>query len=994
MDFPESNLQPEAQKWRRAVEKTLTELQRRTGALQTNTKTTGARFSSLITQTAAVERQVGETIDDLTEVVEKVERKDQSVWQPKAPVDPVHGQRWFDTTDGNVLRVWIDYGDYARYNFIRNPSFSENTSTWQATGATLTRTVGPDPMARLDVPADVEEPRDVVLIESEGRSHGEWLEGDPDDPDSGPSGFVGTPWAAGADVQVVSGNEDVRAILDIVTDTDVVVSTSGPVEVSASSITRVLATPVEGENILEEVRLRLTVTNLSGGDTVFVDKVMLEATTDTGGDYFDGDMPGVEWVDDPEAGRISQWLGYPDWYELQDEKILREAVDAASDALDEAGQLIDDLRERIGHKRWTGKTYNLTHYRWQPLGGGRVRFTSQYPNNDFYQWTFGGGAEPSSSNKYSVDVRFPSHGTYTVTHYTSGPSGGANISGAVTLTTAMMSEDYGWSDQTFNLEDLTASGGPLDPSVLAEIWEQVVVGGFLVATEAIIGPEAIFDGAVNARHMNVISEVPGGGAFTIDPTSLRIWNLGNNGPNANVVLSAQDGFKIAKDNGTPLLWIDPDTGDLTTSGAVVSGGTISGSSFLGGEIDIRTPTGAPVFRADLSGVSIGGDEPVYERALHTSAEDQFYFTDHVPVSYGNLYRVRFRISVGSAVPDQRHYVDAILFTGGGYENGSVSVLYHYAAPVGSANAEDHEVVVRVHGFNTETMRLQVTKYPAASNITRLTNISVQHIGEGNVSIAGDVTAGGGTFDLLRSTHLNVEEGTFGELILRQGLHSQGGIEANGHLTVSGTANFGDQVDISGSLRTNNIAPRTGSSIQVGSANLYSVTRVGSGAASHFQFFSDYISSEGIRGNSNPNAPNVFINSSGRLYHATSSRRFKDDIQPVPEEYPDRLLQIEAVTFLDKLNLQRHEEVQRKEKAGEEVTPEEYEALEPIRRIPGLIAEDVRDAGLSDYVTYNSQGEVDGYNDRLWTLLIPVVRKQKNKIEELEQRIQALEGESQ
>src|SRR5690606_28714260 len=46
---------------------------------------------------------------------------------------------------------------------------------------------------------------------------------------------------------------------------------------------------------------------------------------------------------------------------------------------------------------------------------------------------------------------------------------------------------------------------------------------------------------------------------------------------------------------------------------------------------------------------------------------------------------------------------------------------------------------------------------------------------------------------------------------------------------------------------------------------------------------------GIRANSNTNAANVFINSSGRLHFGTSARRFKNDIQDIPEDWAERIL---------------------------------------------------------------------------------------------------------
>lgn len=1097
MDFPESNLQPEAQKWRRAVEKTLTELQRRTGALQTNTKTTGARFSSLVTQTASVERQVGETINDLTEVAEKVERKDQSVWQPKAPVDPEHGQRWFNVKDGNVLRVWIDYGDYARYNFIRNPSFSENTDTWQATGAVLTRTVGPDPMARLDVPADVAEPGDVVLIETEGRSHGEWLEGDPDDPDSGPSGFVGTPWAAGADVQVVSGNEDVRAILDVITDTDVVVSTSGPVEVSAASITRVLATPVEGEYNMEEVRLRLTVTNLSGGDVVFVDKVMLEAATDTGGDYFDGDMPGVEWIDDPEAGRISQWLGYPDWYELRDEKILHE-MEEAREWIDETGQelvqrlgsaegaistvedVLENVRSNVGRKQWVwapgaGPQVLVVHdpeptatefVRAEPLGDGKVKFTALIPGVHT-DWQVGAATGLADGDTYTHT--FTETGTFWVRVRTDGVLHQAPF----TVEPAVLGPadelgswedmewpDIDWSDAEIGLDQLR-DAGLLDPDVWSRLFEDVVVGGVVAATEAFIGSNAIIDNAVQARHvvaseslwaklatfarvttdmllvggsnllpdprfedaeltagrmsrsaatavsggyqttqyfyfcpgtaaadvrryavpvtagdtyrieipvtltsalsstprletwntsatgrtlrtvtdwsyengilsytytvpegvaylspiiyrttsytvhpgarvtlmadsrllvdgavtaraLNVVHELPSGDVLRIDPDGIRVWRAGNNGPYPNIALTAGDGFCIQTDTGEGLLWIDPATGDLHTAGAVTTGGTITGSTFRTGTTgrrqQIDTANGFRAWNsANQQTAQIDGADNWLAGTFRTSRPGQ-------PGMIAGTSTEGYPIMLWSE-SGEGYWSDAYITAGFTWDDEQQWDLL-FSARSGS--------YLRFDG-----------------GLTGMPEGTFYSLGPWSISKTGQ-----GMFRSLSTTGLNA---------------SDGAIDTN---SIGLNANINNRLIFEGD---------------------------------------GVLRAPGIRANSNTNAANVFINASGRLHFGTSARRFKNDIQDIPEDWPERILDLNPKTWID---------------AGEAAEHEEGDP--PLRRVPGLVAEDVEDVGLSAYVTY-ADGQVQGLSyDRLWTLFIPVVRKQRDRITDLEQKVTTLE----
>ena len=63
-------------------------------------------------------------------------------------------------------------------------------------------------------------------------------------------------------------------------------------------------------------------------------------------------------------------------------------------------------------------------------------------------------------------------------------------------------------------------------------------------------------------------------------------------------------------------------------------------------------------------------------------------------------------------------------------------------------------------------------------------------------------------------------------------------------------------------------------------------------------------------------------------------------------------------------------------------------LEPKCRT-GLVAKEVADAGLDMYVVWSDDGkEIEGIDyDRLWTLLIPLVKEQRTKIIELEEQVE-------
>ncbi|PYG00153.1 hypothetical protein SAMN05216184_10492 [Georgenia satyanarayanai] len=135
-------------------------------------------------------------------------------------------------------------------------------------------------------------------------------------------------------------------------------------------------------------------------------------------------------------------------------------------------------------------------------------------------------------------------------------------------------------------------------------------------------------------------------------------------------------------------------------------------------------------------------------------------------------------------------------------------------------------------------------------------------------------------------------------------------------------------------------------------------------------------------------PNMFVApSNGTLARSTSARRYKDVIEPVDTDVPARLLDVDPVTWFDHGDAERLADyISRSTAFGPEPNPAELDAIQPLRRIPGLIAEDVEAAGLTEFVTYGDDGQVEGLAyGRLWTLLIPLVRDLRDRVTSLEGR---------
>ena len=55
-------------------------------------------------------------------------------------------------------------------------------------------------------------------------------------------------------------------------------------------------------------------------------------------------------------------------------------------------------------------------------------------------------------------------------------------------------------------------------------------------------------------------------------------------------------------------------------------------------------------------------------------------------------------------------------------------------------------------------------------------------------------------------------------------------------------------------------------------------------------------------------------------------------------------------------------------------------------------EDVHDVGLSQFVQYNQDGEIEGLMyDRLWILLIPITREHEERLNEYDKRFGSIEN---
>jgi hypothetical protein len=137
--------------------------------------------------------------------------------------------------------------------------------------------------------------------------------------------------------------------------------------------------------------------------------------------------------------------------------------------------------------------------------------------------------------------------------------------------------------------------------------------------------------------------------------------------------------------------------------------------------------------------------------------------------------------------------------------------------------------------------------------------------------------------------------------------------------------------------------------------------------------------------------NMYITGSSVMGRTTSSRRYKIEEEAVNLVESAKILNVSPKTWFDKNSAERYAEFLTSN--GENIDEEDVPYIE---RIPGVVAEDVEAAGLERYVVYgdpNEAGErtIEGVMyDRLWTLLIPLVKEQRERIQILEEKVRLLE----
>jgi len=122
---------------------------------------------------------------------------------------------------------------------------------------------------------------------------------------------------------------------------------------------------------------------------------------------------------------------------------------------------------------------------------------------------------------------------------------------------------------------------------------------------------------------------------------------------------------------------------------------------------------------------------------------------------------------------------------------------------------------------------------------------------------------------------------------------------------------------------------------------------------------------GVYSNTSASAANVYVDSNGELYRSTSSLRYKENVQDASHGLAD-LMALRSVTYTSK--------------DGDDTV------------FGGLIAEEVHDAGLTEFVEYDAEGRPDALHyGQMVSLCIKSIQELKTQLDAAKKQISELEG---
>ena len=145
-------------------------------------------------------------------------------------------------------------------------------------------------------------------------------------------------------------------------------------------------------------------------------------------------------------------------------------------------------------------------------------------------------------------------------------------------------------------------------------------------------------------------------------------------------------------------------------------------------------------------------------------------------------------------------------------------------------------------------------------------------------------------------------------------------------------------------------------------------QTGSAAAFLLTATNYFVSLPGVYSGTTSSAANVHINSGGSLLRVTSAKKYKEDIKDYKVGL-DAVNQMNPVLYKSKKDMHNS--------ADEKIDDKTY---------AGLLADDIHDLGLSEFVEYSEDGEVEGlFYERMVSVCINAIKELSAKVTELEKK---------
>lgn len=225
---------------------------------------------------------------------------------------------------------------------------------------------------------------------------------------------------------------------------------------------------------------------------------------------------------------------------------------------------------------------------------------------------------------------------------------------------------------------------------------------------------------------------------------------------------------------------------------------------------------------------------------------------------------------------------------------------------------------------------------------------------GNVEITGPSTTVTGPFHVTGDTDIRGNLEIHGPSTRVIGpLHVEGDQDNTGALWIRGITSLSNDLRIlfGGKVTAGDLTITPSGELSSPSNIVVTSPRLALSAALRV---ADEITNPGIPNTTS--AANMFVNAVGQFQRIGSASRLKIDAEPM-ELSPD-LLDVTFKHWIDKGNAERFAALYRSPRPFTEADQAAYDGVD-LHRVPGVIAEEVRDAGGESFVSYDESGEVQG-----------------------------------